>query len=92
MINVQFLNLKDRIIYNKTDNIQIYYSFNKYFLSSYYKPGSVPGSADTATNQRPLSHGTHIPAILAPPLNSDAQFMIETNMPGHSRVISSHAR
>ena len=45
MINVQLLDLK------QTDNIQIYYSFNKYLLSSYDEPGSFPGSADTTMNK-----------------------------------------
>lgn len=45
MINVRFLNLK------KINNIEIYYSFNKYLLSSYYEPGNVLGSGDTAKNK-----------------------------------------
>lgn len=45
MISVGFVNLK------QIDNIQIYYPFNKYLLSSYYEPGSVLGPVDIAKNK-----------------------------------------
>lgn len=49
MINVRFLNLK------QIKNTQMYYSFNKYLLKSYYEPGSVLGSGDTAKKTKILS-------------------------------------
>lgn len=54
----------------------MYYSFNKYLLSRYYKSGSVLGSEDIAMKkQRPCLCGTYITVILVPSfLNSFAQF------------------
>lgn len=45
MIYVRFLNLKH------INNTEVYYSFNKYLLSSYYESGSVLGSGDIAKSR-----------------------------------------